>query len=92
MILAVGVPATRIHHGDQGYLSSGPGDSGFHEFFQHQVVDCRLHRHAYTASEFTPVTRIYSNPLWDQHLTVGMPRICRGLTSPLYPGMCVLPR
>ncbi|MED6161012.1 hypothetical protein PIB30_056764 [Stylosanthes scabra] len=43
-------------------------------------------RHAYTASEFTPVTRIYSGPSWDQYLTVGMPRIRRGLTSTLYPG------
>ncbi|MED6158728.1 hypothetical protein PIB30_035456 [Stylosanthes scabra] len=49
-------------------------------------------RHAYTASEFTPVTRIYSSPSWDQYLTVGMPRIRRGLTSPLYPGWCVSPR
>ncbi|MED6220379.1 hypothetical protein PIB30_044258 [Stylosanthes scabra] len=48
-------------------------------------------RHACTAGEFTPVTRIYSNPSWNQYLTVGMPRIHRGLTSPLYPGWCVPP-
>ncbi|MED6123742.1 hypothetical protein PIB30_052231 [Stylosanthes scabra] len=75
-----------------GYLSSGSGDSRFHEFFQLRVVNYRLHRHTCTASEFTPVTRIYSNPSWDQYLTVGMRRIYRGLTSPLYPGWWVPPR
>ncbi|MED6151310.1 hypothetical protein PIB30_081280 [Stylosanthes scabra] len=57
----------------KGILSSGPGDSRFHEFFQHRVVDCRLHRHTYTASEFTPVTRIYLNPSWYQYPTVAHP-------------------
>ncbi|MED6205538.1 hypothetical protein PIB30_018525 [Stylosanthes scabra] len=33
-----GVPATRIHHGDHGYSSSGPGDNRFHEFFQHELL------------------------------------------------------
>ncbi|MED6192761.1 hypothetical protein PIB30_013143 [Stylosanthes scabra] len=28
-------------------------------------------RNACTAGEFTPVTRIYSSPSWDQYLTVG---------------------
>ncbi|MED6106926.1 hypothetical protein PIB30_009226 [Stylosanthes scabra] len=37
-----------------------------------------LHRHSCTTCEFTPVTWIYSNPFWDQYLTAGMPRICRG--------------
>ncbi|MED6198680.1 hypothetical protein PIB30_068839 [Stylosanthes scabra] len=54
-----------------GYLSSGPGDSRFHEFFQLRAVNCRLHRHTCIANEFTLVTRIYSNPSWDQYLTVG---------------------
>ncbi|MED6168495.1 hypothetical protein PIB30_012224, partial [Stylosanthes scabra] len=82
-----GVPARRIHHGDHGYSSSGPGDSGFHEFFQHELLTANS-----TASEFTPLTWIYSNPSWDQYLTVDMPMICRGLSSPLYPGWCVPPR
>ncbi|MED6119804.1 hypothetical protein PIB30_015100 [Stylosanthes scabra] len=41
----------------------------------------RTPRHACTAGEFTPVTRIYSNQSWDQYLTVGrgaLAIVCRG--------------
>ncbi|MED6111100.1 hypothetical protein PIB30_049346 [Stylosanthes scabra] len=62
----------------------GPGDSS--------GLDRRLHRRTCTTCEFAPVTRIYSNPSWNQYLTVGMARIRRGLTSPLYPEWCVPPR
>ncbi|MED6167883.1 hypothetical protein PIB30_006854 [Stylosanthes scabra] len=88
-----------------GIRALGPGDCGFlkssfnpscwianSNASQSSALgpsDNRLDHRTCTACEFTPVTRIYSNPSWDQYLTVGMLRIRRGLTSPLYPGWCV---
>ncbi|MED6199341.1 hypothetical protein PIB30_075058 [Stylosanthes scabra] len=83
---------TSLRHKFTTVITMGLVTAGSTSSFNNRLVDCKLHRHTYIASEFTPVTRIYSNPSWDQYLTVGMPRIRRGLTSPLYPGWCVPPR
>ncbi|MED6170559.1 hypothetical protein PIB30_032130 [Stylosanthes scabra] len=73
-------------------MSCGPGDSRLHRVLSTSSCLLQSSRHVCTAGEFTLVTRIYSNSSWDQYLTVGLPRIRGGLTSPLYPGWCVPPR